>query len=218
MSAKFTHARVAVLCISLALLCLAAGATAWHLYVARKWQQSESLILLPEPRIIADFNLVDQRGEPFSLEQFKGHWSLLFFGFTACPDACPNTLYQLQQARKLMLNEEDASQIPQIYFVSIDPERDTPQKLAAYLGYFDPAFTGLTGENAQLNALALQLGVAHFVEPHEPGDAEYTVDHSASLLLLNPDAKLQGVLPAAQEAALIAQAVMTVIRQGRSAP
>ena len=218
MPAKFTHARFLVLCVSLGLFCLAAGVTAWRLYMAGKLATTESLILLPEPRIIADFALVDERNEPFSLAGLKGHWSLLFFGFTACPDACPNTLYQLQQARRLMLEHADEAQIPQIYLVSVDPERDTPQKLAAYLDYFDPAFTGLTGEDIQLQALALQLGIAYFVEPHDTGDTEYTVDHSASLLLLNPEAQLQGVLPAAQEAAGIAQAVLTVIRPGGSAP
>ncbi|HLF29538.1 MAG TPA: SCO family protein [Xanthomonadales bacterium] len=218
MPATSSNARFILLAISLGLLCLAAGATAWRIYEARQSNTNDSLILLPEPRIIADFALVDQHNGHFSLDGFKGHWSLLFFGFTTCPDVCPNTLYQLQQARKVMLAKMPESTVPQIYLVSVDPERDTPPKLAAYLGYFDPAFTGLTGAAEQLQALAYQLGVAYFIEPHETGDPEYHVDHSASLLLLNSDAQLLGVLPPPHESSAIAQAVMTVIRQGGRAP
>jgi protein SCO1/2 len=161
---------------------------------------------------------VNHHGEPFSLEQFKGHWSVLFFGFTACPDICPNTLYQLQQARKQMLEDGSPAEIPQIYLVSVDPERDTPEKLADYLSYFDPAFIGLTGDEAQLKALTMQLGIAYFIEPHDPGNLEYSVDHSASLLLLNRDAQLLGVLPAALDAADIARAIEAAVRRGGGGP
>lgn len=218
MPATSSNARFFLIGISLCLLCLAAGATAWRIYEAKKSNTNDPLILLPEPRIIADFDLVDQHNEHFSLERFKGRWSLLFFGFTTCPDVCPNTLHQLQLARRAMIEANPAGPLPQIYLVSVDPGRDTPSKLAAYLEYFDPAFVGLTGADEQLQALAYQLGVAYFIEPHEPGDLEYNVDHSASLLLLNPDAQLLGVLPPPHEASAIAQAVMTVIRQGGRAP
>jgi len=218
MPAQFTHARLVILFTSLGLLCLAAGATAWRYFAVQTAPPAGSLILLPEPRIIADFALVNHHGEPFSLEQFKGHWSVLFFGFTACPDICPNTLYQLQQARKQMLEDGNPAEIPQIYLVSVDPERDAPEKLADYLSYFDPAFIGLTGDEAQLKALTLQLGIAYFIEPHDPGYLEYSVDHSASLLLLNPDAQLLGVLPAALDAADIARAIEAAVRRGGGGP
>lgn len=216
MPAQSSHVRLVALYVSLGLLFLAAGATAWRYFAMRTALPAGSLILLPEPRIIADFALVDQHAEPFSLEQFKGHWSVLFFGFTACPDICPNTLYQLQQVRKQMLEDSGPDEIPRIYLVSVDPERDTPEKLAEYLSYFDPAFTGLTGDEAQLKALTMQLGIAYFIEPHEPGDPGYSVDHSASLLLLNPEAQLLGVLPAAQDAADITRSLEAAMRQGGS--
>jgi protein SCO1/2 len=218
MPAQFTHARLVILFASLGLLFLAAGATAWRYFAVQTAPPAGSLILLPEPRIIADFALVNHHGEPFSLEQFKGHWSVLFFGFTACPDICPNTLYQLQQARKQMLEDGSPAEIPQIYLVSVDPERDTPKKLADYLSYFDPAFIGLTGDEAQLKALTMQLGIAYFIEPHDPGNLEYSVDHSASLLLLNRDAQLLGVLPAALDAADIARAIEAAVRRGGGGP
>jgi len=117
-----------------------------------------------------------------------------------------------------MSQQESAENPPQIYLVSVDFERDTPQKLTDYLRYFDPAFVGLRGEEPQMQALTRQLGVAYFIEAHEEGASDYRVDHSASLLLINPRGQLRGVLPAPHEAAVIAHDVMTVIRQEGSTP
>ena len=204
--------RSKLLIFSLAMLGLVAGATAWRIYETRISPVPEALIVLPEPRVIADFTLTDQSGEPFSLDDFRGHWSLLFFGFTSCPDVCPNTLYQLTQAKTLMQKQANSGQVPRIYLVSVDPERDTPDKLAEYLHYFDPTITGLTGPDEQIKALAVQLGIAYFIEPHDDGNLQYNVDHSASLLLLDPAGQLFGVLPAPHEANRIANDVLTAIR------
>lgn len=210
------NGRLLLLLVSFALLGLAAGVTAWRVTGAHKPVASSSLIVLPEPREIEDFALLDQSGNPFTLADLRGHWSLVFFGFTSCPDVCPNTLYQLQQARQLMLAEDRsadaAADIPRVYFVTVDPERDTPQKLAAYLSYFDPAFAGLTGSPEQLQALALQLGIAFFVEPHTPDKLQYSVDHGASMLLLDPMGRFYAVLPAPHDAASIAHDVLAVTR------
>jgi protein SCO1/2 len=210
------NGRLLLLLISFALLGIAAGVTAWRVTGAHKPGATSSLIVLPEPREIKDFALLDQSGKPFTLDDFQGHWSLVFFGFTSCPDVCPNTLYQLQQARQLILAEDRSAHagadIPQVYLVTVDPERDTPQKLSAYLGYFDPAFAGLTGSPEQLQALAFQLGIAFFVEPHTPDKLQYNVDHGASMLLLDPRGRLHAVLPAPHDAARIARDVLAVTR------
>jgi protein SCO1/2 len=205
-----------VLCISLALLSLATGLTAWRMLAAYKHPPTDSLIVLPEPRQIAPVALTDQDGKAFTQDNFKGHWSLLFFGFTSCPDVCPNTLFQLQHARQQWLDENDSTDFPQVYLVTVDPERDTPQKLADYLGYFDPTFIGLTGAAEQVQALASQLGIAVFVEPHAPENLEYTVDHGASLLLFDPLGQFYGVIPAPLDAARVARDVLAVIRTGGS--
>jgi len=205
--------RFIILTVGLGLLGLLAGATAWRMYAARNAVQYESLVVLPEPRIIADFALTDDSGKAISLEDLKGHWSVLFFGFTSCPDVCPNTLFALQQARQQMLENMPQDALPRIYLVSVDPERDSPEKLASYLAYFDPEFIGLTGSDAQIHALAFQLGIAYFVEPHESGQLEYNVDHSASLLLLNPAGQLQAVLPAPHSAEGTAHDLVTLIKQ-----
>ena len=204
------NCRLLVLSASLALLGLAAGVIAWRVISASRAPSNGSMIVLPEPRAISQFDLLDQHGLPFTLDDLKGHWSLLFFGFTSCPDVCPSTLYQLQKARQLLKSEHADAVFPQVYLVTVDPERDSPQKLAAYLAYFDSAFVGLTGTPEQLQVLASQLGIAFFVEPHSPDILQYNVDHSASLLLLDPLGRLYAVLPTPHEAARLADDILTV--------
>jgi len=206
------NVRLILLLISFALLGLAAGVTAWRVIAAQKHGSVDSIIVLPNPKDIQNFVLMDHNGNVFTPAGFKGHWSLLFFGFTSCPDVCPNTLYQLQLARQLLLKERSATDIPRIYLVTVDPERDTPEKLAAYLAYFDPTFSGLTGAPEQLQALAAQLGIAFFVEPHSAGALQYNVDHSAAVLLLDPLGRLYAVLPAPHDGARIARDVLMVAR------
>ena len=108
------NVRIMLLAVSLGFLGLAAGATMWRIYQARNVLVPESLIVLPEPRIITDFALVDQAGNSFSLQGFKGHWSLVFFGFTSCPDVCPNTLFQLKQVRQASLEALGQDKVPVI--------------------------------------------------------------------------------------------------------
>jgi protein SCO1/2 len=216
MTSRLANIRTILLTVSVVLLAVVAGANLWRVYETRKWDAYDNLIPLPQPRVIADFALQDTRGAAFSLDGFKGHWSLLFFGYASCPDVCPTTLYQLQQARQLMLQQESSQQLPLTYFVSVDPDRDTAEKLRQYLAYFDPSIVGLLGAAEQLQALALQLGIAVHVDDHQPGDLQYNVDHSASVLLLDPEGRLYGVLPAPQQAASIAHDVLTVISRESS--
>jgi len=205
------NTRFFLLAISLAILAALAGALLWKMLEIRQHQNLQSLIVLPEPRIVADFALLDETAKAFSLADMQGRWSLLFFGFTACPDICPNTLYQLKQVRAELMEELEEPEMPIIYLVSVDPDRDSPQALADYLQYFDPAFKGLTGDDKQLRALTMQLGIAYHVEDHQPGDREYAVDHSASLILMNPKAQLYGVFPAPQQAAEIRNDLLQVL-------
>jgi protein SCO1 len=202
-----------LLVISLAVLGLMAGALAWRVLDRGAAPAAERLIVLPQPRAIADFALQDHHGQPFSLDDFRGRWSVLFFGFTSCPDICPDTLYQLQQARSRLADRLPPEQVPAIYLVSVDPERDTPARLADYLAFFDREFTGLTGEDPQLRALTMQLGVMYHIAPHEEGDTGYLVDHSASLLVLDREAQLYGVLRAPHEADAIVSDLTGLLRR-----
>ena len=141
--------------------------------------------VLPEPRPIGEFSLLDQHGKPFGRAALENRWSLLFTGFTHCPDLCPTTLALLAKLR---------TRVPgdglQVVFVSVDPERDTPERIATYLAHFDPTFVGATGTTAEIERFTATLGLAQVRNPGVGG--EYTVDHSAALVLIDPQARVAG--------------------------
>ena len=154
-----------------------------------------------EPFFLTDFNLLDHKGSEFSLQNFAGKWSLVYFGFTSCPDICPITLAELKQFY-INLEQTPYQTDTQIVMVSVDPIRDTTQKLAEYVGSFHVDFIGLTGEYDEISGLAKQLFVAHSEPPqianaqHEAHSsvADYTIDHSNNILLINPDGNYHGYL------------------------
>ena len=199
--------------IMIAVLGATAGVSFWKLTQARNQALNSSLIVLPEPRVVEDFSLTDQHSQPFSLAELRGHWSLIFFGFTNCPDVCPGTLYDLQKVNEAIEQQLEADKPrPQILFVSVDPERDSPGKMEQYLSYFDPGFIGLTGDHVQLLPLTRQLGIAYRIEDHDPGVTQYGVDHSASILLTDREGQLFGVFPAPHDSSKISADLLTVIR------
>ena len=194
-----------------ALLSTAAGVSLWRLQQAQPLAAYDSLLVLPEPRALADFSLVDQDGAPFSLDRLRGRWSLLFFGFTRCPDICPSTLYDLQQVSRSLDDAAESASTWQVVFVSVDPERDSPARLKEYVSWFDPHFLGVTGAPEQLAPLALRIGVAFRVEEHAAGNQDYAVDHSASVFLTDPQGRLHGVFPAPHDAAAMVRDLAAVL-------
>ncbi len=142
-----------------------------------------------QPRIFKDFSLLDHQGEPFSLENFKGKWSLVFFGFTACPDVCPATLSMMKQVKSQL--DDDIEEQVQFVLVSVDPARDTVEQLSQYMPYFDPEFIGLTGEFLEIKRLANQMNMA-FVKV--PQGESYTIDHTANIALVNPYGHYHGFI------------------------
>ena len=143
-------------------------------------------------RVLPDFSLIDTHGQTFGLAQLRGHWSMMFFGYTNCPDFCPTTLTTLAALEK-RLREEAAPVRPQVIFMSVDAARDTPQQLAKYVPYFDPEFIGLTAASqSDVAAVAAKLGVSVIITPKS--DGTYTVDHSGAIFVLNPEGKLAAIL------------------------
>lgn len=143
-------------------------------------------------RALPEFSLIDQHGQSFGSKNLLGHWSILFFGYTNCPDFCPTTLATLAALEK-RLRADGAAVRPQVVFMSVDAKRDTPAQLAKYVPYFDPEFIGITGaDQPAVEAVAAKLGVgvALTVKP----DGTYTVDHSAEIFVLNPAGKLTAIL------------------------
>src|ERR1700681_3391106 len=147
---------------------------------------------LPPSRALPDFSLIDQQGKVFGSANLRGHWSLLFFGYTNCPDYCPTTRTTLAAVQK-RLRAAKAPVLPQVIFVSVDAKRDTPAQLAKYVPYFNPEFIGLTAASqSDVEAVAAKLGVGVVITPKS--DGTYTVDHSGAIFVLNPAGKLAAVL------------------------
>jgi protein SCO1/2 len=150
------------------------------------------VILLPQSRPLPELSMSDQHGQPVRLDQLKGKWTLLFFGYTYCPDICPTTLAQLRQIK----GELPAATLEhlRVVLVSVDPDRDTPQQLEQYLDYFDKSFIGLSGPVPQIQTLANALSIPFI--PADTSKPGYTVDHSGNLALLGPDGTQRGFIRA----------------------
>lgn len=140
---------------------------------------------LPEPRPLPDVRFTDSSGRPTSLHAFAGDFTLLFFGFTNCPDVCPLTLGMLAQVRTEVAARAPRF-TPRVLFVSVDPNRDTPERIAAYLNGFDSEFMGVTAPDEELAPLLSALGVA--VEKHVHGGENYNVVHNSAVYVLDPNA------------------------------
>jgi protein SCO1/2 len=181
---------------TLLLLLFAGGA--WYLSegTGPSAAQPRSATSLPNGRALPEFSLTDHRGRPFTRERLRGQTSLVFFGFTHCPDICPATLQQLAAARRRLADAAPqagnpaATAPPEILLISVDPERDTPEILKRYVSHFGEGVTGVTGDLADLEALAGALGI--FFEKSGSGD-DYTVNHSTAVLVIDRDAELQAI-------------------------
>lgn len=150
------------------------------------------IVLLPQPRTVPAISLTDQDGKPIAMNELKDKWSLLFFGYTFCPDICPTTLAQMRELKGLL--PEAVRDRVRIVMVSVDPNRDTPQQLKQYLGYFDPAFLGATGELASIQKLANAVSIPFI--PADTSKENYTVDHSGNLVVIGPDGTQRGFIRA----------------------
>lgn len=134
-----------------------------------------------------NFNLTDATGKPRTLADYRGKAVVIFFGYTQCPDVCPTTLAELAEVMKRL--GPDADRV-QVLFVTIDPERDTPQLLAQYVPAFDPRFMGLRGDAAATEAVAKEFKIIYQKQPGAtPGS--YTMDHSAGTYIFDPQGRLR---------------------------
>jgi protein SCO1 len=182
--------------LSFALFCIVAvagaGASLWWRHAPVNVDLATGTMLTPG-RELKDFSLIDSHGRAFGPANLRGHWSLLFFGYTNCPDFCPTTLTTLAAMQK-RLRAANAPVLPQVIFVSVDAKRDTPAQLAKYVPYFDPGFIGLTAtDQPSIEAIAKTLGVAVVIQP-TAADGNYTVDHSGDIFVLSPDGRITAIL------------------------
>lgn len=155
-------------------------------------QEFQSLLVFPKQKSFSGFELTDKNNKILDINTFSGHWTLLFFGFTNCPDVCPTTLSELQKTFKL-LEDKNLKQLPEVLFVSVDGQRDTPQILSEYIKFFNPKFNAATADDANILSITSQIGAAYHIGEHEEGNLNYNVDHTAAVFLISPEKKLYGL-------------------------
>jgi protein SCO1/2 len=190
-------------------------ALSWYAHNSRPIKLESGTWFGEQARALPAFELVDHRGEPLTLAQLRGHWSLMFFGYTHCPDICPVTL---QTLAAMVKDIDDANVVNalRVYFVSVDPERDSPQVLADYVSYFNPDFIGATAALDKLTVLTRSLGISHAIRNRTDGSSDYDVDHSASIVLINPQAEFAGLFGAPQDAQAMARDLTLIIQHNPS--
>lgn len=157
---------------------------------------SGTAALKPIAGIGGDFSLVDQTGQPYTQAQLLDHPTLIFFGYTFCPDVCPTTLMEAEGWMKELGPEADRLKV---VFVTVDPERDTPEKLRDYLAGFDPRFIGLSGTREGIDRIL--KGYRVYARKVDGTDGEYTMDHTAAVYMLDKQARFVGIINFQEETA-----------------
>ena len=198
-------------------------AFALGLFAAQRWFGGESrpgpslarATLYASPQSLGDLALSDQDGKPFTADAMRGQWWLVFFGFTQCPDVCPTTLATLARTRAA-LADLPAAQQPRVLLISVDPERDTPERLAAYVHHFDPQFVGVTGSLPAVAATAKRFGVP-YAKVGLPGGG-YTLDHGAGVFVVDPDATIAAYSSAPHDATVLAADYRAIVGYRNSQP
>ena len=150
--------------------------------------RANGLFLFDTPRDPGEFSLIDHHGSPFTREDLIDQWTLIFFGFTHCPDICPTTMAALAELKAQLVGTEASD--ARVVMLSVDPARDTPERLAQYAPYFHTDFIGVTGDFTDILSFAQRLN-APFRKVSEP-DGAYQMEHSANVMLMNPRGDYHG--------------------------
>ena len=151
------------------------------------------LFLFEAPKQISDFKFVSARNNKFQKSDLMGKWTLMYFGFTRCPDECPTTMYQMSKLVKVLREKNFPLENKQWVLVSIDPERDTPEQIDKYAKGFDEAFIGVSNTRPMLLNLATQLSVNNIMPNEDKMDHSHLDNHVNNIILLNPNGEFAGV-------------------------
>ena len=158
--------------------------------LSKQEMATNGLVIFDNPREILPFKLENHRTEDFTEDDFLGKWTMIFPGFTHCPDICPTTLSTLSKMYDFLDNKPRADL--QVMMLSVDPNRDTPDKLALYVPFFNEDFVGVTGDLKVISNLSAQLSIAVDYSYLSSRDESYNVDHSGNVILINPEGHYQG--------------------------
>jgi protein SCO1/2 len=194
---------------------LAAGSGLWlgnHFLAAPVPLQLENAVLYPQPRAVPEFHLTQANGQPLTLDNWRGHWNVVYFGYTNCPDVCPTTLATFKQIGK-DLGKPGLVDHVRFDFISVDPQRDSPDQLGKYVGFFSADFVAATGSDEELTSLTRALGLIYSRTTATNGNIE--VDHSGSAVIIDPQGQLVGMFrPPFSAAALSADLATLISKRG----
>ncbi|MFL2720655.1 MAG: SCO family protein [Gammaproteobacteria bacterium] len=151
------------------------------------------LFLFENPKEISDFSFYSSNGKEFNKSDLNNKWTLMYFGFTRCPDECPTTMYQISKLIKVLREKEYPLEDKQWVLVSIDPERDSPEDINKYAKGFDEAFIGVSNIRPMLISLATQLSVNNVMPGGDSMDHSHLDNHVNNIILLNPKGEFAGV-------------------------
>jgi protein SCO1/2 len=169
-------------------------------------------VFLPHSTPIKEFSLTDTTKKSFTAADLKGHWTLLFFGFTNCGMVCPTTMAALNMMYQILEKGLPVSQLPQVMMITVDPERDTLARMAEYIASFNVHFKGARGESSQINALENQLHIAAVkLQADGAGKDHYTINHTAEIMVINPKGEVQAFLSYPHHAEEMAKDYKTII-------
>lgn len=163
---------------------------------AHAWPQTQAVTMYPQARPLPPFSLRQSDGTQLAAGELNGHWTLVFLGFTFCPDVCPTTLAELAQAQKQWEDLPDSTR-PRVLFVSVDPERDTPTKIGEYAHAFHDDTLAATADLPTLENFAKSLGFVFMKVPgkgFEQNPNDYTMDHSSGIAVLDPQGRVAGLI------------------------
>lgn len=171
--------------------------------------QQLGVFVKTEPKELKPFALMDHQRQLFDGKRLQGQWSLIFLGYTSCPDVCPTTLALFKQLRASWQDSELADQV-QYVLLTADPERDTVARLAGYMNYFNDEFIGVTGSVESIYRVTLELDSIFAKVPVNDG-TDYLMDHSANIVIINPAGRYHGFFRAPHDLAKMKTAMEAVV-------
>ncbi|MCH2392857.1 MAG: SCO family protein, partial [Nitrospinales bacterium] len=210
MKRNFTWTIVSCLAVMLIALSLYVNKMTTKVYLSNEQLKDLGLYLIDPARNLGSFNLIDSSGKEFLPQDFEGKWNVLFFGFTFCPDICPITMRMLSRIEK-EIDSQELDKI-RIFLVTVDPDRDSPDQLKVYLENFSENFIGLTGGLDQIYNFATRVN-APFSPISNSKDPHYTVDHTGSIVLIDPNGNYAGFFRAPHNQDKIKKGLLEIIRR-----
>lgn len=190
-----------------------ASATNENNQVLAKLQENltTSLALPSDFKQVSEFSLIDSDNQEITDKAFDGVWSIVFFGYTHCPDVCPITLQVLKDVVTKL--EDQSATVPQVVFMSVDPVRDTSEIMKNYIAYFNEDFIGITGDVKTIHDVTRSLGIVASFTANETDPDNYTVDHTASLLLIDPQGRVRAKITPPHETEAIVSDYLAIIAE-----